>query len=82
MFIQIATTQVTQWLTSVGVGQTVQKKFTYHDVDGALLLEVNDEDLREDLGVSKVENQVCPKIQDMLTKIIIIRFIGKRNVTA
>ena len=45
---------MTQWLCSVGVGQTVQKKFTYHDVDGALLLEVNDEDLREDLGVSKI----------------------------
>ena len=30
----------------VGVGQAV-RKFSYHDVDGALLLEVNDEDLKK-----------------------------------
>ena len=81
MFIQIATTQVTQWLTSVGVGQTVQKKFIYHDVDGALLLEVNDEDLREDLGVSKFEIQLYPRESHLLTNII-IRCTGKRNVIA
>ena len=62
---------MTQWLTSVGVGKTVTKKFAYHDVDGALLLEVNDEDLREDLGVSKFEIQVYPRESNMLTNIII-----------
>jgi hypothetical protein len=35
----------------------VQKKFKYHDVDGALLLEVNDEDLKEDLGVHRQQDR-------------------------
>ena len=35
----------------------MQKKFKYHDVDGALLLEVNDEDLKEDLGVHRQQDR-------------------------
>ena len=53
----LCTTQVVQWLSSVGVSATVQKKFKYHDVDGALLLEVNDEDLKEDLGVHRQQER-------------------------
>ena len=51
------TTQVVQWLSSVGVSATVQKKFKYHDVEGVLLLEVNDEDLKEDLGVHRQQER-------------------------
>jgi hypothetical protein len=50
---QWSTTQVVQWLSSVGVNKLVQKKFTYHDVDGALLLEVEEGDLKTDLGVNR-----------------------------
>merc|ERR1711959_300949 len=45
------TAQVVEWLSSVGMNKLVQKKFSYHNVDGQLLLEVNEDDLREDLGV-------------------------------
>ena len=46
-----------EWLSSVGVNKLVQKKFSYHDVDGQLLLEVNEDDLKEDLLMQRKQDR-------------------------
>ena len=64
------TAQVVEWLSSVGVNKLVQKKFSYHDVDGQLLLEVNEDDLKEDLGVQRKQdrNRLIAAIRSLKAK--------------